>query len=103
MSIMHAKATRPARKKMPPGPRPLPDNARRVLEFITDHETAYGKFPSRTQVIDHMQWSHASTYNDVMFTLAVAGKVQIVSREPSGRGFRYHYALADTQPSKIDT
>lgn len=75
-------------------PKPLSPNAVRTLNFITEFEAMHGVFPSRTHIIEYMRWPHHTSYNDVMFTLVAAGKLKIAGREPSGRGFRYFYALA---------
>jgi hypothetical protein len=91
---------RPRRARAKGQPRALPPNAAKVLAFATEFQDLHGVFPSRAHVIEHMGWAHHASYSDVMFTLVNAGRVRIIGREPSGRGFRYFFDLvgADTAP-----
>lgn len=89
----------PRRNRATGQPKPLSPNASKVLTFASEFQATHGMFPSRAHVIDHMGWNHHATYSDVMFTLVNAGKVRIIGREPSGRGFRYFFDLVGAEPA----
>lgn len=68
-----------------------------ALEFIKAETAAGRKFPSAYQIAFHMGWKNDSSVNDVLARLAAHGHIVVAGREPSGRGWRYTYALKGQQ------
>lgn len=61
--------------------------------FIEDELAAGHPFPSMQKISDHIGWKNANSAREALITLAYHGKLRVVRREPSGKGFRYFYEL----------
>lgn len=64
----------------------------RVLAFIKAEIAAGRGFPAPSDITRHMGWSTSAGVNDTMIRLQLDGKIRLVERVKSGRGWRYHYA-----------
>lgn len=68
-----------------------------ALDFIRSEIAAGRPFPTAGQIADELGWLNSSSGTDVLQRLRANGHLKIVRREPSGRSFRYTYALADRE------
>ncbi len=68
-----------------------------VLNFIRAEVAAGRGIPGGTQIAAHMGWLNANSGRDALMRLAARGYLDIESRRPSGRGWRYVYKLRGTK------
>lgn len=66
-----------------------------VLAYIQSHITETGRFPTPTEITEHMGWKYATGARDVLIALARKGVLTCVSRELHGRGYRRVYELGE--------
>lgn len=65
----------------------------KVLAFIKREIGAGKQFPSARQIRDHMGWLNDRASCDALMSLAAKGHLRVKNRTPSGRGWRYEWAL----------
>lgn len=63
-----------------------------VLAYITDEINGGLGFPSEARIAHYFGWRQSSV-RDALMRLASDGKIRVVNRKPSGRGFAYTYEL----------
>ncbi len=67
-----------------------------ALAFIKAEIAAGRSMPSGKDISEAMGWKNATSGNDVLMRLAANGQLVVVDREQRGRGWRYQYALVDS-------
>ena len=65
----------------------------RVLNFIETHLRKYKRWPNKAEIARAMQWKTVKGVDDVLNALVCLGKIKVVERVPSGRGWIYTYDL----------
>lgn len=69
--------------------------ARKVLEFVRSELSKGKRWPTKEEVCKVVGWKHTGSVQDAYHRLTIAKEIVVLDREPSGRGWIYHYALAD--------
>ena len=64
-----------------------------VLSFIESEAEAGRGFPTNGMIQRHMEWKNTTSVNDALMRLKSHGHIVVLSRENSGKGWRYKYAL----------